>query len=308
LVERPTAVNSHGGPRWLASLELACPDCRHPLEEDRDGLRCGNCRRFFPYEGQRISLLPSGSRPVDHLDLGTKYHGRLREVHGWRRRLFDSVYRNPAQFIGDRQALRGKNAHEKVIAFVDADPTIPVLDIGSGNRRLGPNVITTDLGAGSDIDIQLDAHALPFASESVVRIVLQHVLEHASLPLMVIAEISRVLCPGGRVYVEVPFLFPVHERSDFHRWTIAGIKADLAPLRTVESGVTMGPWTALEISARAALTHRIANTYLSTLADVVAGWILAPLMLIDRWSSVIPESQIGAGAVYVIAEKERAEP
>ena len=258
---------------------------------------CG--RRSALHEGT-VRLVPRNPIRGRELDLGEKYRGRARSLSGWRRRLYQRLRPDAVRFIGDEQRAAGKNAHQKVLAFVDSSHAT-VLDIGSGNRRLRDNVVTTDIAVGTNIDIQLDAHVLPFEDASIDRIVIQHVLEHVSSPSRVIAEVVRVLRPGGQAYVEVPFLFPIHERNDFRRWTIAGLATDLGPLRVVEAGTTMGVGSTVATIIRAALTHRIRNPYVSTAVDVLTGWLLTPVRLFDR--AAAPEAQIVAGAIFAVAEK-----
>jgi len=46
------------------------------------------------------------------------------------------------------------------------------------------------------------------------------VLEHLRAPETVLAELSRVLVPGGRLCLTVPFVWPLHEEPyDFFRYT-----------------------------------------------------------------------------------------
>lgn len=290
-------------PLWMTALELACPDCAGRLRYANNELSCVQCLRRFPVDEGRVSLLPARRESRSELALGSKYLGRAASLRGWRKTIYRRLYVDSVRFIGDRQKVAGKNAHAKLLSFVDAESAIPVLDIGSGDRRLRPNVVTADLARAPNVDLQLDAHSLPLTNECVSRIVLQHVLEHVESPRKVISEAIRVLRPGGRLYVEVPFLFPVHDRADYRRWSTAGLTADILPLHVIESGVTVGPWSALAVTARAALTHRIQNSYLSTAVDLIAGWILAPVGRLDGFLPAKPETQIGAGAIYVVAEK-----
>lgn len=71
-----------------------------------------------------------------------------------------------------------------------------------------------------------DGQRLPIQSGSVDTVLLLDVLEHLPQPETCVAEIQRVLRPGGKLVLQVPFLYPLHDAPyDFHRWTIHGLRA-----------------------------------------------------------------------------------
>jgi SAM-dependent methyltransferase len=61
---------------------------------------------------------------------------------------------------------------------------------------------------GSGRTVRGDALALPFADGSFDRIIAAEVLEHIPQDVDAIAELARVLAPGGRIAVTVPAEFP----------------------------------------------------------------------------------------------------
>lgn len=61
---------------------------------------------------------------------------------------------------------------------------------------------------GSFRCVQADAVELPFAADSFYRVIASEVLEHIEDDVSAIAEIARVLGPGGRVAVTVPRWWP----------------------------------------------------------------------------------------------------
>jgi ubiquinone/menaquinone biosynthesis C-methylase UbiE len=66
--------------------------------------------------------------------------------------------------------------------------------LAKARRRLGPSVGL----------VRGDAAALPFAEGKFDRVFCSEVLEHVLKPEAVVAEMRRVLAPGGRVVVSVP--------------------------------------------------------------------------------------------------------
>jgi len=111
-----------------------------------------------------------------------------------------------------------------------------VLDAGAGEapyRELFGHCdyVTTDWtesvhsGAhGADVIASLDA--LPLDDASFDAVVCTQVLEHVFEPARVLAELHRVLRPGGRLWMTVPLTWPLHEEPfDFYRYTPHGLTA-----------------------------------------------------------------------------------
>ncbi len=75
--------------------------------------------------------------------------------------------------------------------------------------------------ANNFIDCYADlASPLPFKSECFETIVLSDVLEHLPEPLLAWNEMARVLAPGGKVMLNVPFYYWLHEEPhDYYRYT-----------------------------------------------------------------------------------------
>ena len=115
-----------------------------------------------------------------------------------------------------------------------------ILDVGAGDRWIGQRLasnadyVALDYPAtgaalyGAKPDVFADASSLPFRSESFDAVVCLEVLEHVRSPALVLAEISRVLKPGSRVWFSTPFLYPVHDAPfDYQRFTEHGWRVAL---------------------------------------------------------------------------------
>lgn len=75
------------------------------------------------------------------------------------------------------------------------------------------------------IDAFAEGERLPFRAASFDSVIAIEVLEHVPDPTTVVAEMVRVLRPGGQVMVTVPFVGELHQTPyDFRRFTIFGIR------------------------------------------------------------------------------------
>lgn len=95
-------------------------------------------------------------------------------------------------------------------------------------------------------DVSWDGTHLPFRDASVEQVLATEVLEHCPDPQRVLDEISRVLCPGGRVVITVPFLWPLHETPyDEHRYTSYALRRMLEAAGLAKVDVrALGGWDA----------------------------------------------------------------
>lgn len=133
------------------------------------------------------------------------------------------------------------------------------VQIGARNRKIGRDWIAIDRFDDSElIDYQWDLHCLPVADASVDCIVCNAVLEHVPQPDLAIAEMTRVLKPGGGLWIEVPFLQLYHAHPyDYLRWTVEGAKQLLRRMDVIESGIVNG------IAHEARKWHGHARKYVS---------------------------------------------
>jgi SAM-dependent methyltransferase len=108
-----------------------------------------------------------------------------------------------------------------------------VLNAGAGTRKVSHlidgELINQDLtwpgDDRPDIQIYSPLHVIPVADDHFDAILCIAVLEHVANPEEVMAEMFRVLKPGGHIVLEVPFLQPEHKvPTDFQRYTRDGLE------------------------------------------------------------------------------------
>jgi len=123
---------------------------------------------------------------------------------------FDRLGLRPGDRVLDMGCGAGRHAFEMfrrgadVVAFdQDGDELAGVLELFGAMRDEG------QVPAGAEADIkQGDALSLPFADGEFDRIVAAEVLEHIPEDSTAIAELARVLRPGGTLAVTVPRWLP----------------------------------------------------------------------------------------------------
>jgi len=104
------------------------------------------------------------------------------------------------------------------------------LEYPAACENLSPGISGEHLGhLRGAVDVWGDAHGLPFRPGSFDTVLCLELLEHVPDPDRCVAQIARVLRPGGRLLATVPFIAPLHAMPyDFSRLTAPGIRALLA--------------------------------------------------------------------------------
>jgi len=102
------------------------------------------------------------------------------------------------------------------------------LDIGAGDgkhrsqiEQVGWHWIGIDVVSHQNLTAVTDAQQLPFVNNSIDIAFTDQVLEHIPRPWLAIAEIFRVLKPGGQFIGSVSFLEPFHDSYfGFSHWAV----------------------------------------------------------------------------------------
>lgn len=121
-----------------------------------------------------------------------------------------------------------------------------IIELGSGNRRLRGDVINLDIFLFPNVDIVADATKTPFKNNIADFVVLDTVLEHVPEPGKIIAEIFRILKPGGECICIVPFVFPYHGYpAHYFNFSKDGLDFLFRDFSDCKVELNMGPASAL---------------------------------------------------------------
>jgi len=194
------------------------------------------------------------------------------------------------------------NDHRYLQEFLAGIPdAAKVLDLGSGERRLRAGIVNLDIAASPSVDIIADGHQLPFPDGVFDAVILQSVMEHVLEPETLLAECCRVIKPGGQIWVEVPFYYPIHDTADYYRWTLSGLRYVVSKHFEVgRSGAVMGPSSAFNLGWRVFVSWKLRRLHWG-FRNTVA-WMTAWLKTLDG-DEVLPEPPAIYALSYVVGNK-----
>jgi SAM-dependent methyltransferase len=112
-------------------------------------------------------------------------------------------------------------------AELTANPDKLYADIGAGLRHVVyPNCVYVEVYRSLTADILIDPHCeLPFKGAALDGIGCFAVLEHVDKPWKMASEFARVVKPGGKIFIDWPFLQPVHGYpSHYYNATREGLR------------------------------------------------------------------------------------
>ncbi len=279
----------------LDFLSLRCIHCRKQLVLQAGKYTCPACGAAFEMIDGKPLLLADKNFKRFREDLDAGFLNRLKTLLRKFSPLYTTLFYvlSPALFLG-----KSPRAILKMLP-----PKALVIDIGSGSKKAGPNVINVDIYPWANVDIIADAHDLPFLDNSLDGVITTWTIEHLKYPDKVISEIFRVLKPGGYLYLATNFIIPYHSSPhDYHRWTADGLRVLLEDFELLELEPNAGPTAALllVIQEWVSLVLSFNSKLLKDFIWLIMVLVTFPLKLLDLiFISYKRAGDLAAGFYYI---------
>jgi SAM-dependent methyltransferase len=257
--------------------------------------KCLGCSKFIDFNGTQTSCFNCGWRPslyegkpswVELEDSATNATDPLDKIKGVFKQ-FPRVYSFLIALISPVFPWAGVVQLNRLLA---SNSKGLMVNVGSGADRIHPSILNLDIQPFKNVDALVDATNLPLESESVDLVISIAVLEHVKYPEKAIAEIVRIIRPGGVAFVSVPFMAPFHASpQDYQRYTLPGLVHQFRELN-VEKKINVGPTSALiwVLAEWMALFFSFGSDRLQAIVATIFGAILSPIKFLDGVLRFLP--------------------
>lgn len=183
------------------------------------------------------------------------------------------------------------------------------LNLGSGETRFGERVLNLDLYRSKNIDIVNTGASLPFLDESLDLVISQEVLEHVSSPACHVAEVLRVLRPGGVFFCQLPFVIGYHPGPhDYWRFTKESYGVLLPPstweIEELERSLGHGSGFYRVLVEFLAVNTSLLSRRLYRPTKALSSLLFYPLQWLDRLTQYSDQGDRIPGGYYCIARKK----
>ena len=270
---------------------LACPTCTNELHL-KDGLYCNICHTYYPISNEKYYFTKVNLTIPDKFDHIKNYLKQFARLYNFLITVISPVY-IPAQL---KRFLKKES---------DSQPKV-MINLGSGNSRISKNIINIDIFDYPNVDLVCDISNLPLKKESVDLIISIAVLEHVSNPGIIAREISRVLKPGGKIFIYIPFIQGYHASPyDYQRYTISGIEYLFKDFRIIEVRCGSGPTSGFLwiLQEWLAIAFSFGFTPLYRLLHLLIMGVTFPLKFLDALLIHHPFAKNIASGFSLIAKK-----
>jgi len=182
---------------------VVCPECRGPLAATEAGATCTQCGAAYRTTAGILTLVPASAN-LDHdheelywRDMAPQVERPWRETKGHLARAFQHLFIDGMKPHGRVLEVDGGMGWASSLVKA-ANPAIEMTatDLSPSGLRLSERVVA-DIGAAVDRYLACDMERLPFEDGYFDFVFGIAMLHHASHLSAVLAEVRRVLKPGG---------------------------------------------------------------------------------------------------------------
>ena len=208
-----------------------CTNCKSESLVLKDTVQvCTACNTSYPILHNKFTFIKVDETVVtDGLDKIKYVVKKYRKLYNLLVDIISPVY--PQVSIHLRRILKQEIEGKNLMA----------INLGAGYSDISDSVYNVDLLPYDSVNVICDIENLPFKDNSIDYILNVAVLEHVPNAPAAIAEIYRVLKPGGKLYCFIPFMQAFHASPyDFNRYTYEGMKVQFQKF-DIQKIHTIGP-------------------------------------------------------------------
>jgi SAM-dependent methyltransferase len=193
-----------------------------------------------------------------------------------------------------------------------------LLDVGCGRKPyrqlfqvdeyVGLEIDSVETRARGQADHYYDGRTFPFPDGRFEAVICNQVLEHVFNPHEFVQELARVLSPGGRLLLTVPFVWDEHEQPhDYARYSSFGLRHLLG---TGGFQIRRQSKTLANFAALAQLTNayvfKVTRTRSTVLNLLVTVLLMAPISFLGQLlGRLLPRNPDLFLDSIIVAEKPR---
>jgi len=278
---------------------LVCQECRGPLG-GTSALTCSSCSTT-----SRTVRRGDGRYDFGGLTMEVEKTDWLNAVKGAAKRKLGRLYPLAIDVLAPVYGDSGSDVFLRSFG-----PDAVVCNLGSGAKSYDDQVVCVDGYPYEPVHVVCDLSRLPFADGSIDGVISEAVLEHVPDPAAHVAEIRRVLRPGGRVLCFFPFMQAFHASPhDYSRLTLPGLRHLFDGFHVEKAKVAGGPTSGLlwTLQEWLAMVGSFGSERLYRLLVPVT-WVLSPLKYLDVVLIHHPAAQVIASGFVVEATKPMVPP
>lgn len=277
---------------------VSCVSCKQALPAfEGDKVSCPSCLKEYPVAGGVFFSYSNGD--IDEEKKDDSFFYKLKTFSKKSPivyRILSYVFGAPTIHTSGREFVRNMENKDELL----------ILNIGAGNKILPDSVVNLDIYPYVGVSVVADAAQIPFLDNSVDAIVCDNLLEHVKDPGKIVEELYRILKPGGKIFVGVPFIIQFHSSPyDYRRWTHMGLEELMIRFKKEELKVAHGPTSAamniLGEWLATLLSFGSSTLYQILLVLFIA--MLSPIKVLDLIIARYPSAKNSALSFYYIGRK-----